>query len=133
MPSRKSILKTIDELYKARVKGDISVLEKFLAPGAKYRLAGGSRALPKLANGSAKKTIGGLIDLFEFKSVKQLSATVEGNFAAIRWRIKMSTKDGQTATTELFDLWEFNKAGKAKSLIQFGDTALLERMVSGKS
>jgi len=130
MPTKKAILKTIDQLYKARVKGDISAVENLLAPRAKYRLIGGDNAVPELASGAAKKSIDGLIDLFKFHSVKRLSAIVEGNSAAIHSRVKLSTKNGGTATTELFDLWEFGKDGKATSLTQFCDTALLERMVS---
>lgn len=130
MLDKKRLLKNIDEAYAARARGDRKTVAKYLAPRSKYRLVGGERALPEIAEGSAKKSTSDLMDLFKFKSYKRLAAVVDGNTAAVHWRVKMSTEKGRTATVELFDLWKFDKAGKATSLTQFTDTALLERLVS---
>jgi len=131
MLAKTTILKTIDAAYAARKKSDKASLAKYWAKNATYRLVGASLP-PKLPSGArnAKQSVEALIDLFEFKKLKRLGALVDGNNAAVHWRVTLSTKGGSPETTELYDFWEFSAKGKAKSLTQFADTALLHRMVT---
>jgi hypothetical protein len=48
-------------------------------------------------------------------------------------RIQVSYGGGAPVTCEICDLWEFDSNGKIKSLRQFVDTALVDRMLSGSA
>jgi ketosteroid isomerase-like protein len=124
------ILRTIDEAYATRAKGKKEELAKFWAPNASYRLVGADLP-PPVPTGSSDplESVNTLIDLFTFDKHERLDAIVEGNMAAVHWTSEVSTPSGRSAKTELYDLWKFNADGKAISLLQFADTALLERLV----
>jgi len=133
MLDKATILKTIDDAYATRARGDKDGLAKFLAPGATYRMA--AQVLPPgfpEGSGDAKQSVDALIDLVKFESFERVDAIVEGNTAAVHWRVTFSTAKGGRAESELYDLWKFNPDGKAQSLLQFGDTALLNRLLGGR-
>jgi len=130
MLGKTTILKTLDGAYAARARGDKKAVSKYWAPGARYHLIGGQHALSKIAKGPAKKSVEDLMALFKFKSHKRLSAIVDGNNAVVRWRVKVAAKGKKAANTEICDFWKFNNAGKAVSLTQYTDTALIERLIS---
>jgi hypothetical protein len=130
--SKSKILKSIDKAYAMRVKGDKEGIAKFWAKGAKYELVGSAAHLPKVPAGGKKnavKAVGSLIDIFKFKKIKRLDALVEGNRAAVRWEVQVVVGRRAPVVTELYDLWTFGADGKAKSLVQFADTATLSRLV----
>jgi hypothetical protein len=47
--------------------------------------------------------------------------------------IQVSFRGRPPVKSEAFDVWEFDDAGKAKSLRQFVDTALVQRMFEGRA
>jgi ketosteroid isomerase-like protein len=131
MIEREAILATIDAAYAARMRGDKEAVAQYWEPEATYRLAGESTMMPAVpvGPGDAMKAVDALIDLFEFHEIERVNAVVAGLSAAVHWRIKVST-GGQVFDAELFDLWQFSERGKAISLLQFTDTALIVRMLA---
>jgi len=125
---RDEILHIIDSVYTARKAGDKEAVAAYWAPDAIFRLAGEASlmsAVVPAGTGGAKDAVDALIDRFQFHELERLSAVVEGNMAAIHWRVTFSTAGCAPLTTEISDLWTIGEDGKAVSLLQFTDTALL--------
>ena len=131
MLSKAKMLRTIDSAYAARMKGDKSRVATYWAKGAKYRLVADPANLRKVPVGrkKAEKAVSSLIDIVKFKSLKRVDALVDGNRAAVHLNVTLSVGRRKPVKTELFDIWTFNSAGKATELIQFGDTAVLAKLV----
>lgn len=129
MPDRAQVLSIIDEAYACRVRGDKAAVAAFVAANATFRINGDASLMPNVATGgAAMPTIGHLIDDFKFHEVERLDAIVEGDKAAVRWRIRLSYQDGEPVTTEACDLWTFGPDGKMTSLLQFVDTSLVAKL-----
>ncbi|HYG47309.1 MAG TPA: nuclear transport factor 2 family protein [Allosphingosinicella sp.] len=131
MPDRDKILATLDGGLAARARGDKAAMAAFLAPGATFRIAGDRSAFGQVRPGPARArdVLGDLVDLISFHDYERLDTIVEGDRAAVRWRIDFSIGGGPVATTEILDLWTFDEEGRIADLVQFVDTALLERML----
>ena len=126
MADRDIILRNIEAAYEARSQGDREKLATYWAPGATYQMIG-AESLNGIAAGAndANEAIGILIDLFQFHGVERLSTLIDGNRAALHWRITFSSGEGAPADVEVCDLWQVDDDGKLVSLIQFTDTQLL--------
>ncbi len=131
MPDRAEILRTIDDAYAARARGDKQALALAWAPGAHYRLAGDTSLVSGFPTGpgEAVVTTADIIDLVEFRQFERIAAVVEDNKAAVLWRVTASVAGQPPVTTELFDLIEVDESGKLASMVQFCDTAALARLL----
>jgi len=129
---RALLLRKIDEIYDARARGDKEAVSIHLAPGSRYQLAGDTDLLSDFPAGpeEAPKAISTLIDRVKFQHHERLCAIVEGNRAAVRWRVTLSVDGKPPVTTEICDLWEFDEVGRMTSLVQFIDTALLQKLLT---
>jgi ketosteroid isomerase-like protein len=128
------ILETIGRFWAVRIKGDKAQLRSFLAGDAIYEMIGASSFADKMQVGPtpAGPAIDLLIDDFKFNGVERVGAIVEGRKAAVVNRLEVSFRGGAPVTTEACDIWEFDDAGKVKSLRQFVDTALVKSMIAGR-
>jgi ketosteroid isomerase-like protein len=126
MADRDTILQTIEAAYDARTRGDREELATYWAPDATYRLVG-AETLHGIEGGAneANAAIGTLISLFQFHEVERIATLVDGNQAALHWRVTFTSGDSEPATVELCDLWDVTDDGKLKSLTQFTDTQML--------
>ncbi|HEY1926737.1 MAG TPA: nuclear transport factor 2 family protein [Caulobacteraceae bacterium] len=126
------ILKTIDRFWAARIAGDKAAVRSFMADDATYEMVGAqsfaARSLvgPAPAGPAADR----LIDDFQFRGVRRIDAIVDGQKAAITNQIEVGYRGGPPITSQACDLWEFDSSGKIKSLRQFVDTAMVDRMMS---
>lgn len=132
MPSRDQILETIDAVIAARRNGDANAIHDRLAEGAQYRMAGAATLGGMVPADAccARMAVSGLIDLFEFHEAERLETLVEGNVAAVHWRIRASRPGAAAVDSELFDLWTFDEDGKIASVVEFGDTALMAQLLA---
>ena len=132
MADREAMLRTIDRLYEARVKGDKAGVAALLAPGATFRIAGDPMPIPGVppGEGPADRKIADLIDEFEFHEIERVDAVVDGDRVAQLSRVRISRKGGEAFDAELYDLWTFGPGGKIVSGLQFGDAALVARLVA---
>jgi ketosteroid isomerase-like protein len=128
--SRERIVETVEGGLAARARGDKEAMRAFLAPGATFRIAGDRNAFGLVPAGpaEARDVLGDLVDLIQFHDHERLDTIVEGNRAAIRWRIDFSIAGGPVTPTEIFDLWTFDEEGRIADLLQFVDTGLLAQM-----
>jgi len=130
MLDRAKVLAVVDAAYEARNRGDKAALDTMWVPGAKFRLAGDESLLRDVPAGlsDARDATGELIDLFKFDKLERMDAVVEGNRAAIHWRVTLTPLGGPTVVTELYDLWTLDDNGKVQSLLQFCDTGLIAQL-----
>lgn len=133
--NRDAVLETIDRFWKVRVAGDKAGVRGFMAPDATYEMVGAKAfADPRMVGPApAGPTADTLIDAFRFDRVERVTAVVDGNRAAVVIAIEVSFRGGAPVKSEACDLWEFDDAGKVKSLRQFVDTALVNRMIEGRA
>lgn len=127
MLDRDTVLNRIDEAYAARVRGDKESLSLYWADEASFKIAGDPAPFKSLTfeTDVPMNAISELIDRFTFSDLERVDAVVEGNRAAIRWGVTVSTSECAPVRTELFDLIELNDDGRIRSFVQFADTALV--------
>jgi ketosteroid isomerase-like protein len=134
MQDRMLIEKTLRQAYAARMRGDVDEISRLFAPDARFEMAGstqeGSPASRALGAPQIRSRIAELVNVFEMKDHQIVDMLIDGQKAAVHWRVHIkSTVNGTEATTDLFDLVEF-KDGRIVSFLEFCDTALGQRMVA---
>lgn len=134
MPDRDQILQLIDEAYAARIAGDRDALARYWAPESTFRIAANTALIGDVPGGEcdAGESVARLIDLFRFHNLERIHAVVEGNRAAIHWRLCVSCGESAAIETELLDLWELSPEGQLLSLVQFTDTAQMAELLRGE-
>jgi len=132
MLSREDALKTIEEAYAARMRGDKEGLARYWAEGARFRIAADANYLPDLPLQAehAMTAISELIDKFQFSDLQRLEAVVEDNKVAVRWALNVSYEGSGPVRTELMDLIHLDDDGKIQSFVQFADTAQIKGMAA---
>jgi ketosteroid isomerase-like protein len=126
---RNTIEKIIRDSYAARAAKDLDAITRTFTPDGTFRLAASAAAFPaavRIAGSEQLRVgIGALIETFDFLKQDMLASVIEGDKAAVHWRVQIRhNPTGQVFETELFDLWTF--AGtRVASLVQFFDSALI--------
>jgi ketosteroid isomerase-like protein len=134
MSDRASIERLIKDAYAARVANDLNAVMSFFAPDATFQFAGSRAASPAAVRvqGAAdlRATFAALIAAFDILDLALLASVIEGNNAAMHWRVKVRhNPTGEIHETELFDLWTID-GGRASSFVQFADTALVASLMA---
>jgi ketosteroid isomerase-like protein len=134
MTSREAMLDTIQRVYEARAKGDIEALMKEFHADADFEFIGDTKTteIAGLRKGHAdvRATLGGFIKTFEFPKRDIVDTVVEGDRAVIHSRITVRfMRTGKVFETDLLDIFRFQD-GKIVRLVEFADTALVNRVTS---
>ncbi|MGO8842605.1 MAG: nuclear transport factor 2 family protein [Methyloceanibacter sp.] len=137
MNDRQAIEDLLEELYAARVRGDLDALAKLFARHATFQVAGSDQAspMPTLVKGHAgiMSLMQGMIATFELSDFAILEMLIDGASAAIRWQATIHyTGTGQIFSSELADFITTDN-GQVVSFIEFLDTALAAKVTSKKS
>ena len=136
MTGRQSIEDLLEELYAARVRGDLDAVVKLFAPNATFQAAGTDDAspMPTLVKGNAgiSSLMQGMITNFEVSDFTINEMLIDGPSAAVRWQATfLYTKTGRMFATELADF--ITVAGdQVVSFIEFLDTALAAKVLAVK-
>jgi ketosteroid isomerase-like protein len=136
MTDRQAIEDLLEELYAARVRGDLETVTKLFAANATFQVAGSDQAspMPVLVKGNAgiKNLMQGMIASFELTDFTIVEMLIDGPSAAVRWRATVHhTGTGQIFTTELADFITIAN-GQVISFIEFLDTALAAQVLGVK-
>ena len=136
MTDRQAIENLLEELYAARVRGDLETITRLFAANATFQIAGTDDAspMPTLVKGNAGITslMQGIITNFEVSDFTILEMLIDGPSAAVRWQATfMYTKTGRMFATELADFITVAD-GKVASFIEFLDTALAAKVLAVK-
>lgn len=136
MTGRQAIEDLLEELYAARVRGDLEALRKLFAPTASFQVAGAEQASPlaTLVKGepAIMDLLQGMISTFELSDFTILEMLIDGDRAAVRWQATVHhTGTDQVFTTELADFITAED-GKVTAFIEFLDTALAARVLAAK-
>jgi ketosteroid isomerase-like protein len=136
MTDRQTIENLLEELYAARVRGDLETITRLFAANAIFQVAGTDDAspMPTLVKGSAGITslMQGMITNFEVSDFTILEMLIDGPSAAVRWQATFHyTRTGRMFATELADFITV-AGGKVVSFIEFLDTALAAKVLAVK-
>jgi ketosteroid isomerase-like protein len=135
MTTREAMIETILRAFEARAKGDIEALMSTFHPNATFELVG-DRATTQIAgltegHSNLRATLVSLIDAFEFRKRDIVETVVEGDRAVIHSRVTVRFVPKDTVfQTDLLDAFRFQD-GKIIQLVEFADTALVNRVVIG--
>lgn len=124
--NHQDMLDKIDTLYEGRQTGDISNMEKVLAPGAEFQFAGEKTivdAFPGGSSGPPSEIAAALFEQLDMHSRERVESIIEGHKVAVLTKATLCTKDGEPFEHLMFDLWEFNDDGLITRGRQFQDTA----------
>jgi ketosteroid isomerase-like protein len=136
MTDRQAIENLLEELYAARVRGDLETIVRLFAANATFQVAGTDDAsqMPTLVKGNAAitKLMQTMITDFEVSDFTIVEMLIDGPSAAVRWQgTFMYTKTGQMFSTELADFITMAE-GKVVSFIEFLDTALAAKVLAAR-
>src|SRR5271154_1698378 len=109
MTERLKIERLLQGLYDARINGDLEAVCGSFSPDAVLRFSGASHANPTLAAavgiGEFRPLLSLMIKTFKLRNWALLSMLVDGEKAAVHWRVDIHSRiTGVTTPTELIDL-----------------------------
>ena len=123
MTDRLEIEKLLNELYAARVAGQLDRLCALFASTASFKIAGASDGKPIAitAQGSAeiRTWLAMMLKTFKLSRYEQVGVVIDGARAAVHWRVDIHSKiTGVMVPTELVDLVEVSE-GRIVSYREF--------------
>ena len=109
MTDRRQFEQLLRELHGARLDADLERLCALFLPDAQLRIVGTSEGKPILIAASGltqiRSWLGMLIKTFRLSGYELLSTIIEGERAAVHWRVLIRSKiTGHLVPTELVDL-----------------------------
>lgn len=134
MEDREAIRALVNSAYDARGKGDVDgVMAGFHHAGI-FELAAEKKTFELAGaiegHSNIREAMTQFSATFEFVEREVLSMIVEGDSASVRSRLKVRfVPKNETFTTEVVDLFRF-KDGKIAELVEYADTALINKMMS---
>lgn len=132
---RDDMLAKVDALYKGRTTGDTSAFDVVLAEGATFKYEGEDSLIAAFPGGRAddpREVAQALFDQIDMTDRKCVQTFVEGDNLAVLWETELCVKGREPFRQMLFDIWEFNEAGKITRGTQYQDTAkIIEEVKAG--
>jgi len=125
---REEMLAKVEAAYHGRRTGDFSKFPEILAEGAAFTFAGDQgmlAAIPGSGGVPAHQVAEELFKKLDMTALERVDAVAEDDRVAILWKTTLVPPGGEPFETMLFDLWEFDGAGKICKGTQFLDTAKL--------
>jgi ketosteroid isomerase-like protein len=123
MTDRAMVESLLEELYAARVSGQLERLCGLFTADARLRIAGSGDGKPiaVIATGieQIRPWLSMLVKTFRIASRETLAIVIDGERAAVHWRANIHSKiTGASVPTELMDLFEL-RGGRIASYIEF--------------
>lgn len=123
MTQRLETEKLLQDLYAARVEGQLDRLCALFSAQANFKIAGASEGKPIAiaAEGSAqiRTWLAVMLKTFKLSRYQQLAVVIDGSRAAVHWRVDILSKvTGVVVPTELVDLVEVSE-GRIASYREF--------------
>jgi ketosteroid isomerase-like protein len=125
---REDMLAKVEAAYHARRFGNLTALHEIVAEDAAFTYAGDHALMagvPGVGELGVHQAAKQLFETIELRSLERVEAVAEGNRVAILWRTTVVVPGREPFETLMFDLWEFDDAGKICKGTQFLDTAKL--------
>jgi ketosteroid isomerase-like protein len=131
--NRQRIGDAIRDLYAARLSNDPATCLACFAAGATFRLAGSTPAGDpwKAAQGSAaiRSALEALTEAWTWSALESLAVLIDGREVATRYRVTATHAPSDTTiVTEVMDHIAFDEDARILDLVEFVDTAMVERL-----
>jgi len=123
---RDEMLAKVHAAYQARRTGTFEALRAIVADDAHFSFAGDESLLagmPGSGGVGVHKAAEQLFEAIDLTELEPVEAVAEGNKISIMWKTTAVVPGGEPFETLMFDLWEFDDAGKICRGTQFIDTA----------
>ena len=123
MTDRGGVERLLDDLYAARLRGDLQGVLGTFTDDAKLEIAGATYTSPMTihASGSAeiRTWLALLVKTFQLSERQVLSLVIDDSHAAVHWRAKVRSRiTGVTVPTELIDVVRV-EGGRIASYTEF--------------
>lgn len=134
--NREKIRKAIDALYTIRLTNEAAGCLTSFADDATFALAGGNeiRALgpPVRGKKALQPFLAQLVNVWRWIAHEPLAVLIDGQSAAVRYRLTAThVPSGKEVVTEIMDHIVFDENAKIREMVQFVDTAAIERLSKG--
>ncbi len=123
MTDRRAVESLLQQLYEARVRGDLDAVCACFCEDAVMRIAGASDNFPisigaRGAN-EVRRVLGMMVKSFKMSEHATQAVLVDGARAAVQWSVRIHSRiTGTTVQTELMDLIEIRE-GRIGSYTEF--------------
>jgi ketosteroid isomerase-like protein len=123
MTDRREIERLLDELYAARLRGDLQGVLDTFADDAKLEIAGATYTSPMtihaVGNAELRTWLALLVKTFQLSERQVLALAIDGPRAAVHWRAKVRSRvTGVIVPTELIDVINVRE-GRIASYTEF--------------
>ena len=111
MTDRSQTEKLLQQLYAARLRGDLDGICATFTPDAKFQISGASTASPMAIKADGvdqfRPLLAIMIKTLPHSDQRILSTLIDGSKAAVHWRVKIFSRiTGSTVVTDLIDMIE---------------------------
>ncbi|WP_161604749.1 nuclear transport factor 2 family protein [Roseiconus nitratireducens] len=131
---RASFENRLKRIYDVRCEGDVDAALECFREDAVFRISTANETLlPRTAAAPAllRDVMTQLFEVWDWQEILEWKAVIDGNEAAIRYRLKATfVPNGQQITTEIFDQITLDDDGLVTEFVQFLDTAEVLKVVT---
>jgi ketosteroid isomerase-like protein len=111
MTDRKAVQALLEDLYAARVRGDVEGVLRTFTDDARFEIAGATYTTPvtirAVGRAEIRSWLAVLLKTFELSQHDIESLIIEREHAAVHWRVKVRSRvTGAIVPTELIDVVE---------------------------
>jgi len=131
---REDILAALGAAYAARVNDDGAALAELWTDATTFEIEGKKSlidAFPAAGPMNMAAAIEAIMALVKMSDARQEVVAIDGNRAVVLNYATLAFGDSEPFTTTMCDVWEFDEAGKIRSLREFLDTAMLAHEMAG--
>lgn len=122
---------SVKQLYKARLSNSVDNCMQCFSESASFSLAGEGAATMGEQENSTRATIETLIEGWDWQEISDQTILLDGDSAAVFYILLAVFKPtGEQVRTSIADHLEFDDNGKVTSMVQYLDTAMVERMLA---
>jgi ketosteroid isomerase-like protein len=133
---RDEIRKAVDALYTTRLTNEAEGCLRSFADDATFALAGSKelRGLgpPVRGKKALQPFLAQLVGTWRWTAHEPIAVLIDGQSAAVRYRLSAThVPSGKAVVTEIMDHIVFDENARIREMVQFVDTAAIERLSKG--
>lgn len=133
--TREKIRKAVDALYATRLTNEPEACLKSFAEDGSFAIAGakGIKGIGPLVRGknAFKPMLAQLVATWRWTKVDPIAVLIDGQSAAVRYKLTTThVPSGKSVVTEIMDHFVFDENAQIREMVQFVDTAAIERMAN---
>lgn len=133
--NRTNVERAIDNFYKARLSNQTSQCLACFTDDATLELSGSNDASAIAGQVTGRSQLEAMIDTligaWDWHEIENVHSIIDGGSVAVRYKlIATFTPTKETIETQVMDNIEFDEDMKVKTMTQFVDTAMVQKLIN---